>query len=78
MGRLRRPFARPSGAGGVKVVEKLKMRQTHIWDRHTDRHTYGTDRLTYGTATHTRDRHTDRLTYGTERQTHTHMGQTHI
>ena len=57
-GRLRRPFARPSGVGGIIV--KNAIGQTHIWDRHTDR------------RTNIWDRHTDRHTYGTDIQTDTY------
>ena len=45
LGRLRRPFARPSGVGGIEIVKIHTYRtdsqvgQTHIWDRLTS----GTD-----------------------------------
>ena len=46
----RRLIAHPSGQTYIKI---------HIWDRHTDRHTYGTDIQT-DTHIHLWDRHTDR------------------
>ena len=59
-------FGSPFGGG----------RYNCIWDRHTDRHTYGTDiqtdAHTYGT-----DIQTDAHTYGTDIQTDTPMGQTY-
>ena len=66
-GRLRRPFAHPSGVGGIIVYGT---------DIQTDAHTYGTDiqtdAHTYGT-----DIQTDAHTYGTDIQTDTPMGQTY-
>ena len=77
IGRLQRPFARPSVVGGIKVVGFIKM----YWDRHT----FGTD--THLGQTHKWDRHTcgtdaqvgqthmwDRRTCGTD----AHVGQMHI
>ena len=66
IGRLRRPFPRPSGVGGIKAVGLLKCikTDTHKWGRYT----CGTD--THVGQTHIWDRHT----YWTD----TPMGQTHI
>ena len=80
------------GVGGISVWDKLTYgtdiqtdthmgqtyRQTHIWDRHTDRH--GLQKTVMGQTyrqTHIRDRHTVRHTYGTDIQTDTNMGQTY-
>ena len=40
IGRLRRPFPRPSWVGGMKCIRtdtnmKQIVGQTHMWDRHT-------------------------------------------
>ena len=62
IGRLRRPFARPSGMGGIKVVGFIKMH----WDR-----------LTYRTDAHVGQTHMwDRRTCGTDAHMgQTHIGQ---
>ena len=79
-GRLRRPFARPSGVGGIIVYGTDIQTDTHMGQTYRQTHTHmgQTYRQTHTLMgqtyrqTHLWDRHTDRHTYGTDIQTDTY------